>query len=116
MFVDAGARPLAAYQFAFGGSVRVKLVGIEGGDAAAFTEPPRYDPRALVAPTPRLIVAAFSTGADLPKGRTRVARLMLRVDPGGAPPTYEARLTVAASADAKRLDGAKIELVEGALP
>ena len=58
----------------------VKLVGIEGGEHAAFAQPPYYDPKALL--NERIVIAAFNTaGADkLPSGKTRVARLMVRVD------------------------------------
>jgi hypothetical protein len=119
VYVDAGADRLAAYQFEFSagkGAGELTLVGIEGGDAAAFKEPPRYDPRALAAPTPRVIVAAFDTGNDLPTGRTRVARLMVRVAPGAAAVEYEAHLTVAASLDGKPIAGATLQIREGALP
>src|SRR5438067_1034311 len=41
IFVDSKATPLAAYQLEFvADAQRVKLVGIEGGEHAAFREPP----------------------------------------------------------------------------
>jgi hypothetical protein len=120
VYVDSGASPLAAYQFEFKTTQKtageLKLVGIEGGDSAAFGEPPRYDPRALAQPAPRVIVAAFNTGKDLPTGKTRVARLMVRVEPGRAalPAEFEGHLTAAAAPDAKPIVGAKLQIVEGA--
>src|SRR4051812_49287196 len=74
IFIDSKDAPLAAYQFEFWADGDVKLVGLEGGEHVAFKEPPHYDPRALTLPEPRVIVAAFNTGNDLPKGKTRVAR------------------------------------------
>lgn len=102
VFVDPGDKPLAAYQFELTARTgSPKLVGLEGGDHAAFKQPPYYDPRALL--TDKVIVAAFSTAADLPRNKTRVATLMVRV-PGSADPTYDARLTAAATADGARID------------
>lgn len=120
VYVDSGAAPLAAYQFEFDTTQKsvgeMKLVGIEGGDAAAFKEPPHYDPRALAQPVSKVIVAAFNTGKDLPTGRTRVARLMVRVAPGATiPAELEGHLTAAASSDAKSIAGAKLHIVEGAM-
>ena len=63
-------------------------------------KPPYYDPAALS--HRRVIVAAFNTGSDLPRGRTRVARLMIQMR-GDAKPTYDAKLTGSASADAKAI-------------
>ena len=114
VFVDAGDQPLAAYQFEFWGESGVKLVGIEGGEHAAFRDPPRYDPRALTRPEPRAIVAAFDTGKDLPTGRTRVARLMVQVEV--ARPVYHVNLHVAASPDARPIPRATISFAEGAQP
>ncbi len=78
-FVDSGDRPLAAYQFEFT-AVRGEIVGLEGGESV-FTDAPYYDPAALhptaASPDDRIIVAAFSTAVDLPRGVTRVARLHL---------------------------------------
>jgi hypothetical protein len=99
VFVDSGAQPLAAYQFELKvTSGDVKLVGVEGGEHAAFKQPPYYDPKALAGQ--RIVIAAFDSGADLPRGRTRVARLMVQVR-GAATPTYAATVQVAASPEAK---------------
>lgn len=101
VFVDSAEQPLAAYQFEFAAETgEVKIVGIEGGEHAAFREPPYYDPAALA--QHRAIIAAFHTGADLPTGKTRVARIHVQVT-GAAEPGYVAELQVAASADGKEI-------------
>jgi hypothetical protein len=73
----------------------VKIVGVEGGEHVAFREPPYYDPAALS--RDRIIIAAFNTGRDLPRGKTRVARLHLAIT--GPEPEYTAKLDIAASAE-----------------
>lgn len=96
VYVDSGTSELAAYQFelkATGGDV--KIVGVEGGEHAAFANAPYYDPQALA--QDRIIIAAFSTASDLPQGRTRVATLHLQAE-GDAAPEYELILTVSADA------------------
>lgn len=103
VFVDSGSEPLAAWQVdlrAIAGDVRI--AGIEGGDAPAFAEAPFYDPRAMQ--HEHVILAAFSTrpGAELPAGRTRVARVHVQVT-GAIAPHYELRLTTAAGADGREL-------------
>jgi hypothetical protein len=110
VFVDAGDRPLAAYQLELVATQGdVTIVGIEGGEHAAFAEPPYYDPAALK-DSERVIIGAFDTGDDLPHGRTRVARVHVRI--AGPAPEYELSLTVAADADANEID-ATATLVEG---
>ena len=97
--VDAKDAPLAAYQFEFAAETgTIRIVGVEGGEHAAFREAPYYDPAALK--QGRIIIAAFNTGRDLPKGRTRVARLHLQVV-GDVTPEYVVKLTVAAGAEGK---------------
>jgi len=101
VYVDSGRRPLAAYQFELKATVgNVKIVGIEGGEHAAFKEPPYYDPAALT--RQRIVIAAFNTGEDLPTGRTRVARVHVRVA-GTIEPEYAVELEAAASPDGKRI-------------
>ena len=96
VFVDSGDKPLGAYQFELTATTgHVTLVGLEGGEHAAFKSAPYYDTRALL--ESKVIVAAFSTAADLPKGKTRVATLMVQVQ-GKADPAYAATLKAAASA------------------
>ena len=48
VFIDSAAEPLAAYHCEITATAGdVTLVGIEGGEHAAFKEPPYYDPKAL---------------------------------------------------------------------
>jgi len=76
VYVDSGSVPLAAYQLEFSvANVPTQIVGIEGGSAKVFREPPFYDPKAMQGE--RVIIAAFSTEApeQLPSGKTRVATI-----------------------------------------
>ena len=52
---------------------RVRVVGIEGGEHDAFRTPPFYDPEAIG--NERVILAAYSTAAELPTGLSRIARV-----------------------------------------
>jgi hypothetical protein len=102
--IDPAGTPLAAYQVEFTGDAnRVKLVGIEGGDAAAFKNPPYYDPAALN--HHRVILAAFNTGADLPKQAFRAVRLHLQIT-GTETPKCQVKLIVAAAADGLKIPAA----------
>jgi hypothetical protein len=101
IFVDSGPRALAAWQVEVGSvSGSVKIVGIEGGEAAPFRAAPFYDPEAMQAE--RVIIAGLSTAADLPKGRTRVARIHVRVD--GPEPEWRVRVEAAAGADGEKFE------------
>ncbi|HEY2584964.1 MAG TPA: hypothetical protein VGI81_04265, partial [Tepidisphaeraceae bacterium] len=112
-YVDSKDQSLAAYQFELTAQgAGVTLVGVEGGDHPAYAEPPYYDPKANL--RNRIVMAAFNTGDDLPHGRTRVARVMVRIT-GAADPVWSAKLDVAASPDAKPID-ATISVSEGAAP
>jgi hypothetical protein len=108
VFVDSGEAPLAAYQIELVVSgAEAKIVGVEGGDPRAFREPPYYDPAALRGG--RIILAAFSTDPDLPRGRTRVATVHVQ-ESGTGSPRYEVRLIVSATAGGKRIP-ASVEVV-----
>lgn len=99
--VDAGNKPLAAYQLEFEAtSGQVKIVGIEGGEHAAFKPAPYYDANAIQ--HERVILAAFSTAAagELPAGRTRVATIHVQIT-GEVEPDYAVKLTASATADGK---------------
>lgn len=101
VFVDSGEQPLAAYQFElFDRSGVVKIVGIEGGEYPAYQEPPYYDPAAMR--RSRVILAAFNTGKDLPKGKTRIARIHVQIT-GEKHPDYAIELDVAATSDGKEI-------------
>lgn len=97
VMVDPRGSALAAYQVEFVADAnRVTLVGIEGGEHAAFSKPPYYDPKAMAGN--RVILAALNTGRDLPMTKTRVARLHLRIV-GEGMPSLSAKLIVAASSN-----------------
>lgn len=114
VFIDPHGQPLAAYQFELRPPKGVQLVGIEGGEHKAFASPPYYDPKAL-GDGERIVIAAFDTGAELPAGKTRVARLSVRVGDGQqAKPDYQVTLQVAASSDAKPIEGGTLSTSEGA--
>lgn len=112
--IDTGGAPLAAYQIEIKArGADVTIVGIEGNVAVpAFAEPPYYDPRALL--DDRLILAAYSTRADLPAGSVRVATVHVLIA-GDATPRYDARLVVAAGADGKEI-AARASIEEGVHP
>jgi hypothetical protein len=116
IFIDPGGKLLAAYQFELLANSKVaKIVGVEGGEHAAFKQAPYYDPAALS--KNRIIIAAFNTGADLPAARTRVARLHLRVTDtnGVAPQRFQIQLQSAADAAGAVID-AVITSQEGPKP
>ena len=110
-WIDPHGQPLGAYQFELKSSgAEVTLVGVEGGEHPAFAQPPYYDPKANL--HKRIIIAAYNTASDLPRSRTRVARIMVRIR-GDAEPNFSATLDVAASNEAKPID-AKVSVSEGA--
>ena len=101
IYLDSGNKPLAAYQFELKAAAgQIKIVGVEGGQHQAFEEAPYYDPAALT--NDRIIIAAFNTGSELPKGRTQIATIHLQII-GDAEPDYELKLIVAADADANEI-------------
>lgn len=101
IYIDSGSKSLAAYQFELKATAgQIKIVGVEGGQHEAFKEAPYYDPAALQ--NNRIIIAAFSTAGNLPKGRTRVATIHLQII-GQVEPQYELKLIVAADSDAKEI-------------
>ena len=66
--IDSGDKPLAVYQLELLDPTHsTVIVGIEGGEHAAFAKPPYYDPAALS--RNRVIIAAFNTGNELPTGK-----------------------------------------------
>lgn len=101
VYLDPAGRPLAAYQFELKAtSGQIKIVGVEGGEHAAFKEAPYYDPAALQ--NERIIIAAFNTGSDLPTTRTRIATIHLQIA-GDVEPKYALSLTTAADANGENL-------------
>ena len=104
--IDPQGKPLAAWQFQFNARAGdVTIASLEGGEHAPYREPAYYDPQALQ--QQRIIAAAFNTAApdDLPKGKTRVARIHLLIV-GDVEPRYELTLTTAATADGTQIAAA----------
>ncbi len=103
IFIDSKSAPLAAYQLEFSATNGVaKIVGIEGGDSAAFHEPPFYDAKAIQ--HERVIIAAFSTASTskLSSGKTRIATIHLQIV-GDTSPQYQLTLQVAANPDGNKI-------------
>ncbi len=97
VFADAGTSALAAYQIEVKATNGlVKIVGIEGGEPAAFRSPPYYDPAAMQ--TERVVLGAFSlaTPERLPRGPVRIASLHCQVS-GPVQPGFIANVTTAAT-------------------
>jgi hypothetical protein len=109
VMVDAGATPLAAYQLEISATnAAVKIVGIEGGEPAAFRLPPYYDPLAMQGD--RVVLGAFSTADpdQLPHGAVRVASLHCLIS-DGQPPSFHSAVTAAAASDGQPLT-ARVQL------
>jgi len=102
VYLDVKEVPLAAYQLEFTASPGVKIVGVEGGEHAAFKEAPFYDPKAIQ--HERVILGAFSTNTvtQLPRGKTRVATIHLQTQ-GGVAPHYELQVKAAATVDGRKI-------------
>ncbi|KPK37681.1 MAG: hypothetical protein AMJ65_14060 [Phycisphaerae bacterium SG8_4] len=110
IYLDSGDRSLAAYQFELSATAgQIEIVGVEAGEHKAFAEPPYYDPAALT--QDRIIIAAFNTGQNLPKGRTRIVTIHLLIK-GDVEPQYKLKLAVAGDADGKEIP-AKITFEKG---
>jgi hypothetical protein len=110
LYIDSGTATLGAYQVELtAAAAAAKLVGVEGGEHAAFSQPPYYDPAALHENQlkERIVLAAFSTAPELPSGRTRVARLHVQATGDAA---YEAKLQAAGSREGEHIE-AKVEVV-----
>ena len=104
VFVDSGTMALAAYQLSLRATTgNVRIVGIEGSDHHAFSNPPYYDPIAIQGD--RVIIGAFSTADvdSLPTGRTRIATIHVQITGGQA--EYDAQLTVSAGVDGLAIPG-----------
>lgn len=102
IYVDSGEQALAAYQIELVvTSGNARIVGVEGGEPAAFRPAPYYDPAALKGG--RIIIAAFNTGNDLPHGKLRVATVHVEETGAGAP-VYQAKLIVAATSSGKPIE------------
>lgn len=110
--IDPRGATLAAYQVELiAVDPEARIVGVEGGEHPAFQKAPYYDPAAIQ--SGRIIIAAFDTGSDLPRGPTRVATVHM-IEPDSDDCGYTLELTVAVDADGNDID-ANVELlpVEG---
>ena len=108
VFVDAGARGLAAWQIEIVADAGMtKVVGVEGGDGPYAPNPPYYDPEALHG-SGRVIVAAYTLADRAPTGRVRVARIHFMEE---APAHYAAKLLAAAEPGGDHI-GAAVEVVK----
>jgi hypothetical protein len=102
VYVDSGEKELGVYQI----EIKVikgdaKIISVDGGDHAAFKDPPPfYDPAALKGG--RIILAAFSTQDDLPTGKTKVATLHMYVT-GDVAAEYEVIVKVAGDGEGKEI-------------
>ena len=96
------AEPLAAWQFELReASGRMRVVGVENGETAAFGEAPYYDLAAVSEGTAeRIIVADYSTrqAVELPTGRNRLATIHIQLE-GRADPVYVLNLMAAGGAN-----------------
>ena len=101
IFIDSGTSPLSAYQLEFSADDHsAKIVGIEGGEHAAFCAAPYYDPKAIQ--QERVIVAAFNTQKPdrLPTGKTRVSTIHLQTTQSSQL-QFKLKVQVAADANGK---------------
>lgn len=94
--------PLAAWQFELSEPAgRMRVVGVENGETAAFGEAPYYDLSAVSAgAADRIIVADYSLrpAPELPTGRNRLATIHIRLE-GSGDPDFVLSLMAAGGAD-----------------
>ena len=95
--IDTAGQELAGWQLrADFGESDARIVGIEGGENAAFSDAPHYDPRALNGG--EIVLAALSSHQELPTGPTIVAVIHVEHDRSGLPPLEVSEL-IAVGAD-----------------
>ena len=101
------AEPLAAWQFELRESAgRVRVVGVENGDSAAFDGTPYYDLETVSeGAADRIIVADYSMrpAEELPVGRSRIATVHVQLE-GPADPDYVLSLMAAGGADGEPIE------------
>ena len=94
--------PLAAWQFELReASGRMRVVGVENGETAAFGEAPYYDLMAVSqGMADRIIVADYALQHEvgLPTGRNRLATIHMQIE-GNAEPVYVLNLMAAGGAN-----------------
>lgn len=102
--IDPQGKPLAGYQIEVV-MPSANLVGVEGGTAPAFAEPPHYDPKALHASrgNERVVLAALAGDGPLPEAESVVAILHYAV-PAGVELAPRCTLVAAGDASAAGID------------
>ena len=104
--------PVAAWQFELSeASGRMRVVGVENGDSAAFDGAPYYDLQAVnEGEADRIVVADYSLrpAEELPTGRSRIATVHVQLQ-GSAEPEYALSLMAAGGEDGEPV-AASIEL------
>jgi hypothetical protein len=114
VYVDPHGATMAAYQIEISPRVmtggETTFVSLSGGKShPAFRHPPYYDKDAEKIPESRLIIAAFSTDADLPKTKTRVAQIDVMYT-GSTPPTFAAVPVVVSTPEAEKIESATVDV------
>jgi hypothetical protein len=114
IYLDSHDQPLAAYEFELKAtSGDAKFVGVAGGDDRGFQDPPYYDQQRMQYQKPaRIIIGAYSLADNLPKGKTRVARISVATE-GDEKPAYAVRVIAAATLGGAEIP-AEATFVEGA--
>jgi len=114
IYIDSHERPLAAFEVELRAtSGDAKFVGVAGGDARGFQDPPYYDRRRMELQKPaRIIIGAFSLSPDLPTGKTRVARVSVASE-ANENPSYAVRVIAAGTTDGSQIP-ADATFAEGA--
>jgi len=88
------------------------IVGVEGGSAIGFTEPPYYDSAALSGG--RIILAALNPFVSLPTGRHKVAVIHMRES--GETPIYELEVITAGDLDGNIVPVTAVLLIDAMQP
>ncbi len=94
--------PVAAWQFELVDlSQTMTIVGVENGDASAFSDAPYFDRNAIQAgDAERIVVADYSIqpSSELPIGQTRITTIHVQLS-GIRPPDIKANLITAVTND-----------------
>lgn len=86
IYLDSGAEPVAAYQLKISDErAAVKILSVEGGEHSAFSDPPKFDAKAIQRDVIKIAAFSLNGRAQLPTGRTRIASLHVEIGPGLTP-------------------------------
>lgn len=109
VYVDTLEQPLAGYEIEVAGDRgRLAVTGVEGGDPMGFSDPPAC----RTGPDGKTVISASCRGQYFPVGKTRVARLSIRMAGSDPPRWHRVRLRHAAAPDGERLQ-ARLVLSRG---